>query len=49
VEKTNTGYRVQVRDLAEQRDARSGPRVIAIVQTDPNGKVLSNELAWDRK
>jgi len=49
VEKTNTGYHVQVRDLAEQRDARSGPRVIAIVQTDPNGKVLSNELAWDRK
>ena len=49
VEKTNTGYHFQMRDLAEQRDARSGPRVIAIVQTDPNGKVMSNELAWDRK
>jgi membrane-bound metal-dependent hydrolase YbcI (DUF457 family) len=49
IEKTNTGYRVQVRDLAEQREAHSGPRVIAIVETDPNGKVLSDELVWDRK
>ncbi|HXN51594.1 MAG TPA: metal-dependent hydrolase [Candidatus Acidoferrum sp.] len=49
VEKTNTGYRVQIRDLAEQREARSGPRVIAIVETDPNAKVLSDELAWDQK
>jgi inner membrane protein len=49
VEKTNTGYRLQVRDLAEQREAHAGPRVIAIVETDPNGKVLSDELAWDQK
>lgn len=49
VEKTNTGYRVDVRDLAEQRETRSGPRVIAIVETDPNGKVVSDELAWDEK
>jgi inner membrane protein len=49
VEKTNTGYRVQVRDLAERREAHAGPIVIAIVQTDPNGKVLSDELAWDQK
>jgi inner membrane protein len=48
VEKTNTGYRVQVRDLAQQREARSGPRVVAIVDTDPNAKVLSDELAWDQ-
>ncbi len=49
VEKTNTGYRVQLRDLAEQREARSGPRVIAVVETDPNAKVLSDEVVWDRK
>jgi inner membrane protein len=49
VEQTNTGYRVQIRDLAQQHEARSGPRVIAIVETDPNGKVLSDELAWDQK
>src|SRR5258708_7804388 len=45
VEKTNTGYRVQLRDLAEQREARSGPRVIAVVETDPNAKVLSHAIA----
>lgn len=49
VEKTNTGYRVQIRDLAEQRDARSGPRVIAIIETDANAKVLNEELAWDKR
>jgi inner membrane protein len=49
VEKTNTGYRVRIRDLAEPRDARSGLRVIAIVETDPNAKVLSDELAWYQK
>ncbi len=48
-EKTDMGYRVQIRDLAEQGEARSGPRVIAIVETDPTAKVLSDELAWDQK
>ena len=47
VEKTNTGYHVQLRDLVQLQEARSGPRVIAIVETDPNAKVLSDELAWD--
>ena len=49
VEKTNTGYRVQIRDLAELREARSAARVMAIVETDPNAKVLSDELAWDQR
>ena len=49
VEKTNTGYRVQIRDLTEQREAHSGPRVIAVVETDLNAKVVSQELAWDQE
>lgn len=49
VEKTDTGYRVQIRDLAQQREPHSGRRVVAIVGTDPNAKVLSDELAWDQK
>jgi len=49
VEKTNTGYRVQLRDLAEQRDAHSGPHVVVIVETDANAKVLSDELVWDNR
>jgi membrane-bound metal-dependent hydrolase YbcI (DUF457 family) len=49
VEQTKTGYRVQLRDLAEQREAHSGPHVIAIVETDANAKVLSDELEWDNQ
>ena len=49
VEKNSTGYRVQLRDLAKQQEARSGPRVIAIVEINPSAKVLSDELAWDQK
>src|SRR5882762_9876601 len=49
VEKTNTGYRVQIRDLTEQREAHSGPRVIAVVETDLNAKVVRQELVWDQK
>jgi membrane-bound metal-dependent hydrolase YbcI (DUF457 family) len=49
VEKTNTGYRVQLRDLAEQREAHFSPHVVAIVETDANAKVLSDELAWDNR
>jgi len=49
VEKSNSGYRVQLRDLAEQRESRSGPRVVAVVETDANAKVLNDELAWDHK
>jgi len=40
---------VQIRDLAEERDARSGPRIIAVVETDLNAKVVSEELAWDQR
>jgi hypothetical protein len=49
VEKTKTGYTIRVRDLAEPRDSRSGPRVTAVVETDANAKVLNDELAWDQK
>jgi inner membrane protein len=46
VEKTNTGYRVQIRDLA-QKEMHAGRRVVAIVETDLNAKILSDELAWE--
>lgn len=49
VEKTNTGYRVEIRDLAQQRESHSGPRVVAVVETDSNGKVVSDELTWSQK
>jgi inner membrane protein len=49
LEKTNTGYSLRIRDLAQQREPRSGRRVVAIIETDANAKVLSDELAWDQK
>jgi membrane-bound metal-dependent hydrolase YbcI (DUF457 family) len=48
VERTNSGYSIELRDVAEQRDARSGPRVIVVVETDAKAKVSSDELAWDK-
>jgi membrane-bound metal-dependent hydrolase YbcI (DUF457 family) len=47
IEKTDTGFRIQLRDFSHQRDAHSQKQVIAIIETDPNGNVLSQELAWD--
>ena len=49
VEKTDTGYRVEVRDLADQRDARSAPRIIAIIETDATAKVINEDFAWDKR
>jgi hypothetical protein len=49
IEKTNTGYRVQIRDLAKQIESHAGRQVIAIVETDENAKVLSGELAWGNR
>jgi membrane-bound metal-dependent hydrolase YbcI (DUF457 family) len=48
VERTETGYRVRIRDLAEPGKGRSVRRLMAIVETDGNAKVLSDELAWDQ-
>ena len=47
VETTNTGFRVEIRDFSQSRDAHFEKQVIAIIETDPNGKVLSQDLAWD--
>jgi membrane-bound metal-dependent hydrolase YbcI (DUF457 family) len=49
VEKTTIGYTVQIQDLAESRESRSGPHLMALVETDANAKVLNDELAWDQK
>jgi hypothetical protein len=48
VEKSDAGYRVRIRDLAEEGE-RGGLRVMAIVETDANARVLSDEVAWDQK
>ena len=47
VEKTPDGFHVLLRAFPYSRDANSGLRLHAEIYTDPSGKVLSQELAWD--
>jgi len=47
VEKTAEGFHVLLRDFPYTRDATSGPKVQAAIDTDASGKILSEELAWD--
>lgn len=49
VEKTTGGYRVELRDLSQGEEMHAARGVIAIVETDANGKVLSDELAWGKQ
>lgn len=46
VERTADGFRINLRAFP-YRNAISGLRVHAEIHTDPSGKVLSQELAWD--
>jgi len=46
VEKTPEGFHVILRDFPYTRDTSSGLRVQALIDTDPSGKILSEELAW---
>jgi membrane-bound metal-dependent hydrolase YbcI (DUF457 family) len=47
IEKTPTGFHVLLRAFPYMRDASSGWRVEAVIDTDPSGKVVSQEIAWD--
>jgi len=47
VEKTPDGFQITLRDFPYTRDVRSGLRVQATIDTDPAGKVLSQQLTWN--
>ena len=47
VEKTPEGFHIILRALPNSRGVTSGLRVHALIDTDPSGKILSQELAWD--
>ena len=47
VEKTPDGSRIILRAFPYSSDAKPGLRVHAQIETDPSGKILSQELAWD--
>ncbi len=46
VEQTSAGFHVILRSFAYSRDSGSGLRVQALIDTDPSGKILSEEFAW---
>jgi membrane-bound metal-dependent hydrolase YbcI (DUF457 family) len=47
VEKTPQGFHIILHAFPYTRDASSGRRVEALIDTDPSGKILSQELAWE--
>jgi membrane-bound metal-dependent hydrolase YbcI (DUF457 family) len=47
VEKTRDGFHITLRAFPYNREASSGLRVHAEINTDSSGKILSQELAWD--
>jgi membrane-bound metal-dependent hydrolase YbcI (DUF457 family) len=47
VEKTPEGFHITMRAFPYSRDASSGLHLHALIETDPSGKILSQELAWD--
>jgi hypothetical protein len=47
VEKTPEGFHIILRDFLYTRAAASGRHLEALIDTDPSGKILSQELAWD--
>ena len=46
IEKTLTGYRVEIREFPYQREARGKHVVMALIETDPNAVVTSQALVW---
>jgi membrane-bound metal-dependent hydrolase YbcI (DUF457 family) len=47
VEKTPQGFHIILHAFPYTRDASSGRRVEALIDTDPAGKILSQELTWE--
>jgi membrane-bound metal-dependent hydrolase YbcI (DUF457 family) len=48
IEKTPEGYAVQIRDLRYAVSGQTRHEVIAVIQTDSNGKVRQDEFEWGR-
>jgi membrane-bound metal-dependent hydrolase YbcI (DUF457 family) len=47
VEKTPQGFHIILHTFPYTRYAGSGPRVEVLIDTDPTGKLLSEELTWE--
>jgi len=47
VEQIPEGFQITIRDFPPNRESRAALRVEAVIETDPAGKILSNEIVWD--
>jgi membrane-bound metal-dependent hydrolase YbcI (DUF457 family) len=47
VEKSETGYRIELRDFQSRHAGQSGWRVLASIETDNDARVIRQELVWD--
>jgi hypothetical protein len=48
MEKTPEGFEVQLRDLRNTSTGNTYHEVSAVIQTDPNGKLLNDSLVWTK-
>jgi inner membrane protein len=48
MEKTPEGYEVQIRDLRYVVSGQTRHEIVAVIQTDSNGRVTLDELRWGR-
>lgn len=48
IEKTPEGYEVQIRDLRYAVSGETRHEIVAVIQTDSNGRVTLDELRWGR-
>jgi membrane-bound metal-dependent hydrolase YbcI (DUF457 family) len=49
IEKTPEGYEVQIRDLRYAVSGETRHEIVALIQTDSNGKVMEDQLLWERE
>jgi membrane-bound metal-dependent hydrolase YbcI (DUF457 family) len=49
IEKTITGYRVEIREFSYQRDVHAARHVMVVVETDANANVTSQEIVWEAR
>ena len=47
IEKTLTGYHVEIREFSYQREAHTSKHVMVAVETDASANVTSQEIAWE--
>jgi membrane-bound metal-dependent hydrolase YbcI (DUF457 family) len=48
VEKTAGGYEVEIQDLKYSVSGDTHREIVAVIQTDPEGRVTNDELKWNR-